>query len=256
MRVFDSKKPLVGFDVDGILLDQRSVYDAHREVARRLQGKYPDRGIAIPTDEALDFANRKFHSQLDVFGHHYSQVDPREAREIWYSIPHSPKPIPGAPETVRKMSEDGYPFFIATSRPQLKTQERLEEAGFPHEFFLFMVSTDGEEIQKPDPRVFTQLVNGRIAAFNERTHSSLALRGGFYVGDTPDDYKAAELARRQTGGPLCLVFPGGYYTREELLLFPRDLQLSEEGILGVPEEQVLNEIRELPYKLSAIALLG
>lgn len=253
---FDSQKILVGFDMDLTLNDHRGIpvsdgvgsasiyrgggYDAFRLIACRLNEKYGESEFKPPTDQELDYSHRELHQQADVFAYHFPDADLDEIRKLWDSIPHPNSPIDGAPETIQYLSEEGYPLFILTSRPEANINERLEECGISPESFLFIISTEKEEIKKPDLRVFTVVTKEAVAGLELEGAEHLDLKRAVYIGDHPNDYQAAEKARQVIGGPKGIVVPSGYFSIDNFLK------------RGIPQESIIEDIAQLPEYLKRL----
>ena len=247
---FDRRKMLVGFDIDLTLNDHRGEYrggiyrdggyDAYRLVACTLMDRYPEAGITPPSDQSLNVSHRTHHSQDDIFKYHFPGIEPGAAREIWDTLDHHNFAVKGAPETIRQLRSDGYPLFILTSKPQPMINQRLDECSISPDNFLFIISTDQEDFQKPDPGVFIELVQPAIQELKGKKVRSLSLRRAVYVGDHPDDYQAAETAGKIIGGPKGIAVPSGYYSKGDLLGY------------DIPQDDIIDEIAHLPKHLKSL----
>ena len=256
--MYDQTKSLLGFDMDYTLITLKEGFlRAIREVGHTLQERYLGKEIQIPSEERVHLSNR-IHSTYDKFRHLYPSVDPRESKAIYDSIDYEAEALPEVIETLGTLSDKGHPMYNATTRPWKKLYQRLEQAQIPRDLFLFIVSTEGEEVQKPQHEVLTVLVDNELGKIRDRDETNLDLRRSCYMGDHPDDHILARRAQVifQGKGPVGIAVSNGLFSREELLEFPEEYQKPEEGILGVPDRFVLNNLGELPLLLEELEKEG
>lgn len=241
-------KRLVILDADLTIIDYRPRgYEAYKKTAVELQKTYPD--VGVPGDRQLDSAHMAaqdslfYPTQRQICEILFQTVDPEISAKIWDQQGYGESPVPGAEETLQRLHGLGYPVAIATDKNMERLYNALEEAGISKEHFVFIASSSGTGLHKPNPGFFTQVVQGHIDRTNTRTDHECDLEHAVYFGDHPFDYVASELSRRQVGGPIGLVSPSGFFSRGELKKFPGKF---ENEISGVPEDQILDTITSLP----------
>ena len=109
-------------------------------------------------------------------------------------------PLPGAPELLASLTEQGIPWAIATSGVERYARLALELLGLPADTTL--VTRDQVRYAKPDPDLFLTAAE-RIG---------VDIRNSFVVGDSVWDLLAGQRARALGIGLL-----SGGYGREELI---------------------------------------
>jgi phosphoglycolate phosphatase-like HAD superfamily hydrolase len=149
--------------------------------------------------------------------------------------------VPGAPQALDTLAKH-YVLGIVTSRSHAKTPEpqyaardgrwlnslleyRVDSAGLNLDNFAFMVGSDANKYNKPNPRVFEKPAE-LLAQHGIKVNDTA------YVGDDIPDWRAARDASMRF-----FAVTTGVRTREDFL---RE---------GVPERDILQSIACLPTKL-------
>jgi HAD superfamily hydrolase (TIGR01509 family) len=142
----------VVFDLDGVLVDSESVWDAARhEVVARCGGRWRADATRAMMGMSSPEWSRYMHDQLDV------PLEPDEINELVVTAlldqyRHRLPLLPGAVATVRRLA-DRWPLGLASSANRPVIDAVLERAGITD---CFVVTVSGEEVAagKPAPDVY------------------------------------------------------------------------------------------------------
>jgi HAD superfamily hydrolase (TIGR01509 family) len=142
----------VVFDLDGVLVDSESVWDAaRREVVARCGGRWRADATRAMMGMSSPEWSRYMHDQLDV------PLEPEEINELVVAslldqYRHRLPLLPGAVATVRRLA-DRWPLALASSANRPVIDAVLERAGIAD---CFAVTVSGEEVAagKPAPDVY------------------------------------------------------------------------------------------------------
>jgi HAD superfamily hydrolase (TIGR01509 family) len=142
----------VVFDLDGVLVDSESVWDAaRREVVARCGGRWRADATRAMMGMSSPEWSRYMHDQLDV------PLEPEEINELVVAslldqYRHRLPLLPGAVATVRRLA-DRWPLGLASSANRPVIDAVLERAGITD---CFAVTVSGEEVAagKPAPDVY------------------------------------------------------------------------------------------------------
>lgn len=177
------------FDWDGTLMDTKgAIVQSYRDVSTELYGSpYPEDPaeleeiLQLRGQEAFLIVAKGDEAQAavvkDRFGHHYG-VNQSAATAF-----------PGVPEALRELVDLGIRVGVATSKARSRFEADARSAGV---LDLFAVTITGDDVSaaKPDPEPVTAAVE------------ALGLQPSqcFYVGDGPNDVRAARAAGTVTVG--------------------------------------------------------
>jgi HAD superfamily hydrolase (TIGR01509 family) len=142
----------VVFDLDGVLVDSESVWDAaRREVVARCGGRWRADATRAMMGMSSPEWSRYMHDLLDV------PLEPEEINELVVAslldqYRHRLPLLPGAVATVRRLA-DRWPLGLASSANRPVIDAVLERAGITD---CFAVTVSGEEVAagKPAPDVY------------------------------------------------------------------------------------------------------
>jgi HAD superfamily hydrolase (TIGR01549 family) len=195
-------RPAFLFDLDGTLID--SVYQqvlAWREALQSLGISLSvwkiHRRIGMSGGLFVNALARELETELDAAT--LAQLPDLHA-EAYARHYESVVPLPGASALLRRLTEDGVPWAIATSGLERTARRALELLAIPPD--TPMVTRDQVRYAKPDPDLFLTAAD-RIGA---------DIRDSIVVGDSVWDLLAAQRARALGIGLL-----SGGYGREELI---------------------------------------
>jgi HAD superfamily hydrolase (TIGR01549 family) len=195
-------RPAFLFDLDGTLID--SVYQqvlAWREALQSLGISLSvwkiHRRIGMSGGLFVNALARELETELDAAT--LAQLPDLHA-EAYARHYESVVPLPGASALLRRLTEDGVPWAIATSGLERTARRALELLAIPPD--TPMVTRDQVRYAKPDPDLFLTAAD-RIG---------VDIRDSIVVGDSVWDLLAAQRARALGIGLL-----SGGYGREELI---------------------------------------
>jgi HAD superfamily hydrolase (TIGR01509 family) len=159
-------KPLVIFDMDGVLVDSEPVHlRLEREIFARLS-------LPVSEDEHHSYVGMSPRSMWTAIKSRYGlqqEVEALVAAEAAIKvreIANLPLPaIDGVSQLLRTLREDGYELAIASSSPQALIDAVTEKLGWRQQF-LHAVSGEAVGRGKPHPDIFltTAAMCGRVPA--------------------------------------------------------------------------------------------
>jgi HAD superfamily hydrolase (TIGR01509 family) len=218
------------FDLDGTLVD--SVYQHVLAWRRALE------------ESGIELSVWRIHRRIGMSGGLFvnaltretgRQLTPAQAREIqeaharaYAELAPQVRPLPGAVDLLRHLTDIGLPWAIATSGAQATAGRALAQLGIPDH--IPIVTRDQVPFAKPDPHLF-------LAA---AARLGLEIEDSIVVGDSVWDMLAAQRARALGVG----LLSGGYGGEEleragafRVYQDPADLanHLDELGIRATPE---------------------
>ncbi len=201
-QINDHKNFLIGFDLDGTLIDSgEDIRDALRvvfarnkldqDVAKKVRIGAPFREMLRPylrvSEKALDDLFLEFRKVYDHSG-----------------FPKT-KTYAGCIETLEWVRNSGYKMFLATNKPQVATETILKQLNL-HSYFCRCFTPDGVGQNRKSK---TQMLEAAILELGAGMQT-------IYIGDSVDDIKACK------SHPItCIAASYGYYPYQELAgVFP------------------------------------
>lgn len=194
-------------DADGTLFDSTlPSMERHRELAGNL-------GLTVPTIEQLkqvwggDWNDEvRALTALVNWPDNAAELFKWTYLESYHTL--SYQPIPQAAAAVRDLHRAGFKLGIITNRDKETLIRRIKEAGIEPDWFYRIQVCSDHEFRKPDPRVFTPILQALFAA-DIRVHETI------YVGDIASHDLAAAAAHNP---PIKFVaVTTGLNTAEEFL---------------------------------------
>ena len=188
------------FDLDDTLLKTHEAKFAHHKAAGK---KFYN--IELTDDDIKPHWGKPLHELIQILYRGADTVENMLASFLTLRD-HFPKSLQdGAVEVVKELLAAGVEVGVVTASPANFAIIDLQHYGFPVEHMLLVQGSEHTSVHKPDPRVFSPLLE-RLAEDNiSKDHI-------VYVGDAPMDY----LAARDAG----LDFIGvatGLVSRDELI---------------------------------------
>jgi len=169
---------LLVFDWDGTLMDSTAVIVASLQAACR------DLGLPVPSDErahhiiGLGLNDAMAHVLPDIDPAEYPRVVERYGNHFRQGDPATPL-FPGAEETLRALSAEGYLLAVATGKSRRGLDRALEKTGLRA---VFHATRCGEESgSKPHPGMLDDLIDV-LGTTSEKT---------LMIGDTTHDLQMA-----------------------------------------------------------------
>eukprot|EP00727_Mastigamoeba_balamuthi_P004509 m51a1_g14056 hypothetical protein (230) ;mRNA; r:1209286-1210112 len=205
---------VVAFDFDDTLVGIReSFFRSHSETAASL-------GLPPPTREQC----AAFGPSWDAFILSVWPTAPVEEfkqRCLALSPVYTAAEVPGANASLQSIADHGMRMYVVSKRLKRNLGMRVQQAGLRDDLIERAWCFDDLEHQKPDPRCFDGLKALRPEIAEDP-------RRAVYVGDTPDDYKAAAGAGFHFIG-VCT----GYFGVRDF------------AAAGLPEDRVIPSVGEL-----------
>lgn len=212
------------FDADGTLIDSALLaMEKHRKVMK-------DMGLTVPTIAQMKPLwgggwSEDLHAVAALMG--WPEGAPerlmKNYRENYPRLDY--QPIPGAAAAVRELHKMGLKLGIITNQKNETLVRRLKEIGIDVDLFFHLQAYDDHAHRKPDPRVFTPILE-RLAKENITATQTL------FVGDIPNHDMAA--ARAHTPPIKFVAVTTGIHTAENFLT------------AGLEPDNILSSVADLP----------
>ncbi len=166
------------FDYDDTLVQtMASKWDALKETGKRFYG------LTITDEHIRKFWGKPFQEMLEGVLMHADTFDKLEHS---YMQVHGDFPMQAyddAPRTIKTLME-AYAVGVLTASARKLVISDLTMLGFPVEDMAYIQTSEDTDIHKPDPRVFTPILEHLSRRHIDRNEV-------LYVGDALKDYEAA-----------------------------------------------------------------